>query len=221
MTNYGAYGPIKASELFVTGNSAVTGTLTVTGASTLTGAQTLTGATTMSGALGLSSTLVQTVAALGANARAARFLYTCAVPAMSDGYGAHEIDLTVTGTATGIIAATSTWINLGTSAVVPTYAHVHTDGIWDGTATLTNANISWAKYQCILSSDPAVNTLWTLNFSGANSEVDALFQANDATLALGYQAGTPTKAAVGSIPFHRDTNGAILYIYLYDAADSD
>ena len=153
--------------------------------------------------------------------RAMKISTSQATPAMADGYGVIEKELTVTGTATGIVASESSWINLGTSAVIPSYVHVHTDGIWDGTATLTTARVAWAKYQCILASDPLRSSLWELNFSGANSEVDALFSSNDPTLALGYQAGTPTKAAVGSIPFHIDTNGAILYIYLYDAADSD
>ena len=150
-----------------------------------------------------------------------RIASTQATPAMQDGYGVIEKDLTITGTATGQVTGESSWLNFGTDAVIPSYAHVHNDGIWDGTATLTGANIAWAKYQCILSSNPAKCSLWELNFSGANSEIDAIFSANDATLALGYQAGTPTKAAVGSFPFHIDTNGAILYVYAYDAADSD
>ncbi len=40
-------------------------------------------------------------------------------------------------------------------------------------------------------------------------------------MALGYQAGTPTKAAVGSIPFCSEAGGVVRYIYLYDEADSD
>lgn len=153
--------------------------------------------------------------------RAMKISTTQATPAMADGYGVIEKELTVSGTATGMINAESSWINLGTSAVVPSYCHVHNDGVWDGTATLTNAYISWAKFQCLLESNPARVSLWELNFSGANSEVNALFSINDATLALGYQAGTPTKAAVGSIPFFIDSNGTVYYIYIYDAADSD
>lgn len=164
-----------------------------------------------------------TVTALPNDARGSRFLYTCATPAMADGYGAHEIDLTVSGTATAKIAATSTWVNLaGTATVAPgDYTMVHSDGIWDGGATLTSAYIAWAKYQCLLVSNPAWCSLWELNFSGANSEVDSLFNVNNAELALGYQAGTPTKVAVGSIPFCSTAGGVLRYIYLYDAPDSD
>lgn len=161
------------------------------------------------------------VATLPANARGARLALTCATPAMTDGYGAFEIDLTVSSTATGKTAATSTWLNLGGSATIVDYNHVHTDGIWDGGATLSAAYISWAKYQCLLQSDPAWCSLWELNFDGANSEVDSLFNVNSLILSLGYQAGTPTKAAVGSIPFCSEAGGQLRYIYLYDEADAD
>jgi len=112
---------------------------------------------------------------------------------MADGYGHDAYELTVTGVATGFILARSAWINLAATTTVPSYMQVHTDGIYDPGATLTNARISWAKYTCMLASDPADCSLWELNFDGANSEIDAMFMVNDATLALGYQAGTPTQ----------------------------
>lgn len=161
------------------------------------------------------------VSALPADARGARFAFACATPAMTDGYGAFEIDLTVSGTATDKTVAASTWINAPSGATLTNYNHVHSDGIWDGGATLTGAYISWAKYQCLLQSNPAWCSLWELNFDGANSEVNSLFNVNNAELALGYQAGTPTKAAVGSIPFCSTAGGVLRYIYLYDAPDSD
>jgi len=225
---YGQYDSIRAKgNIQIDENLAVTGTTVLTGATTITGALTQTGAAAMAstlsvGAITTTGKLTITNATLAATAgRAMRIASTQAAPAMADGYGVIEKDLTVTGTATGQVCHESSWINMGTSAVIPSYLHVHNDGVWDGTATLTTAYIAWAKYQCILASNPARCTLWELNFSGANSEVDALFSTNDQTLALGYQAGTPTKAAVGSIPFMIDSNGAIRYIYLYDAADSD
>lgn len=160
-------------------------------------------------------------AALGNDARAISFKATVATPAMSDGYGAFEKELNVTGLATGAISAETTWVNLGDDATAPSYTFCHNDGIYDGGATLTAAYVSWAKYQCILATNPAWCSIWELNFSGANSEIDAIFNVNDATLALGYQAGTPTKAAVGSIPFFSQAGGGIKYIYLYDEADAD
>ena len=204
MTNYGQYDSIRVQhDLLVDGNSALTGTVAITDLSTM--------------AAGLTITVA---AAAATAARALRIAITQAAPAMADGYGLIEKDVTVTGTATGQVTLESAWLNFGTDAVIPSYAHVHNDGIWDGTATLTNAYLAWAKYQCILASNPARCSLWELNFSGADSEVDALFSINDATLALGYQAGTPTKVAVGSIPFFIDSNGAVKYVYIYDEADA-
>jgi len=163
--------------------------------------------------------IVNTV--LGNNARAVRMLATAATPAMDDGYGAFEKQLDVTGLATGHVSAESTWVNFGDDATIPSYTFCHNDGMYDGGATLTNAYISWAKYQCLLSTNPAWCSIWELNFSGANSEIDAIFNVNDATLALGYREGTPTKAAVGSIPFFSTAGAGIRYIYLYDEADAD
>jgi cytoskeletal protein CcmA (bactofilin family) len=153
--------------------------------------------------------------------RALKISTTQATPAMTDGYGVIEKELNVSGTATGHITGESSWINLGTDAVVPSYCDVHNDGIYDATATLTSAYISWAKFQCLLASNPAHLSLWELNHSGAHSEIDSIFNVNDATLALGYQEGTPTKAAVGSIPIFSIAGGSPYYIYVYDAADSD
>ncbi len=152
------------------------------------------------------------------NDRIASFKGTQATPAMADGYGVIENELTVTGTATGQINLTSSWINLGTAAVVPDYMAVHTDGIWDGTATLTNAYISMQKYTCQLASNPAWLSIWELNYQqDANNVVNALFNVNDAARGLGWVAATPTAAASGSIPFFSVAGGAIRYIRTYDS----
>ena len=197
----------------------LSGALAVTGATTQTGALTITGLLTANGGIA-TDTMAITAAAIGAtNDRAMKISSTQATPNMADGYGVIEKELTITGTATGLIAGESSWINLGTSAVIPSNCFVHNDGIWDGTATLTTAVIAWAKYQCILSSNPLRSVLWDLNFSGANSEIDAMFQVNDGSLALGYAADATTDSTkCGDIPFMIDSNGSIKYIRLYDAA---
>ncbi len=159
-------------------------------------------------------------ATIASNGRAVRYVVSQATPALSDGYGVFETDYTVTGTTTSELNVKSTWINIGTDAVLGGYVHVHTDGIWDGTGTLTNANMAWGKFSCLLSSNPAAMNLWELNFSGANSEIDAIFAVNDATLALGFTAGSPSQSATGSIPFFETAGGAhggLKYIYIYDS----
>ena len=160
------------------------------------------------------------VATLAANGRIAKFAGTVATPANPDGQGFVEIDLTVTGTATGGISATSTWINLGTSAVSTDYIQIHNDGIWDGTATLTSALVSMHKYQCLLASNPQWLSVFELNFQqDANNEIDALFNVNDASRALGFEVASPTGAATGSIPFFSQAGGgAVKWIRVYDDA---
>lgn len=158
---------------------------------------------------------------LGANDRGSRQRAFVATPAMTDGYGVWESQLDVTGLATGSIAERSDWINFGDAATIPAYCFVHTDGVYDGGATLTTADIAWAKYTCMLATNPHWCSIWELNFDGAHSEIDSIFNCNNMILALGYQAGTPTKAAVGSIPFCSDAHGGLRYIYLYDEADAD
>jgi len=216
MTNYGQYDSIRVrDDLLVDGATTITGALTQTGAVALASTLSVAGAATLPGGLTI------TAAAIGAtNDRAMKISSTQATPAMADGYGVIEKELTVTGTATGRVCAESSWLNLGTSAVIPSYTTVHNDGIYDGTATLTTARIAWGKYHCMLESNPADCALWELNFAGANSEIDAVFMVNDATLALGFEAGTPSQAATGSIPIFQTAGGGgggPKYIYVYDS----
>jgi len=155
---------------------------------------------------------------LGANERGSRQRGTIATPAMADGYGVWESDLTVTGLATGGIYERSDWINLANGSTVPAYMFIHTDGVWDGGATLTAAAIAWAKYTCMLASNPAWCSIWELNFDGVNSVIDSIFNCNNYALALAHQAATPTAAATGSIPFCSNAHGAVRWIRTYDDA---
>ena len=219
---YGQFDSIRAQhDLQVDGATTLTGATTITGALTQTGAVALASTLSVAGAATLPGGLTITAAAIGAtNDRAMKISSTQATPAMADGYGVIEKELTVTGTATGRVCAESSWLNLGTSAVIPSYTTVHNDGIYDGTATLTTARIAWGKYHCMLESNPADCALWELNFAGANSEIDAVFMVNDATLALGFEAGTPSQAATGSIPIFQTAGGGgggPKYIYVYDS----
>lgn len=157
------------------------------------------------------------VSALPADARGARFAFTCATPAMADGYGAHEIDLTVTGAATAAIAASSTWVNLPSGATTFSggYCHVKNDGIWDGGATLTGTSISMQKFQAILAgSGFGALHIFELNF---NQVITSMFNCNDSSKALGFVAGSPSQSAIGKIPFMTDGGGAVKYIYIYSS----
>ena len=150
---------------------------------------------------------------LGADARMVAFVATVAAPAMADGEAAIQELMATTGASGQFVALASAWINLGAGSEITADLNVHTDGIYDGGATLTTARLSWAKYACMLSTNPLRNNLWELNFVGANSVLDALFFVNDPLLALGLVVATPTGGANGSIPFYQ--SGGIAWIRVY------
>ena len=161
--------------------------------------------------------LLITNTAIGADARAERHVHVCATPAMTDGYGVEEHDLTISGIATGMISANSHWINFGGAGVAGGYVHVHNDGIWSG-GDISGGYVSWAKFQFLPDSNPNWMSLWELNFAGANSEIDAIFNVNDPTLALGYTAGGAAEADVpiGYCPFFSTAHGALRgYVYIF------
>lgn len=150
------------------------------------------------------------------NGRAMKISTSQAVPAMADGYGVIEKELTVTGTATAQVNAESSWINLGGSSTVPQYMTIHTDGIWDGGATLTTASVSMHKYSCALASNPAWLSVFELNYSSnANNVIDSIFNVNDAARALGYATGSASNV-IGSIPIFSVGGSAIKYLMVYD-----
>ncbi len=160
------------------------------------------------------------VTALPANARGARYVFTCATPAMSDGYGAVEIDLTVSGTATGAVNAASTWINVTSAATLTAgnYAWVHNDGVWlDNSATTTSAIIVWSRVQFAF----GTNTGWeNLHLFDLNLDIDkdmtSLINVNNLAK-TGFTAGAHSSAVTGSIPFI-GTGGAVKYIRVHDTA---
>lgn len=160
------------------------------------------------------------VSALPANARGARFAFTCATPAMSDGYGAHEIDLTVGGAATGQTCASSCWVNAGSAATLTSgdYAFIHNDGIWlDNNATTSGSTIAYARVQFIF----GTNTGYTnLHLFDLNLDIDqnmtSLFNVNNLAL-TGFTAGAHSSSVTGSIPFI-GTGGSVKYIRVYDTA---
>jgi hypothetical protein len=160
------------------------------------------------------------VTVLPANARGARYAFTCATPAMSDGYGAHEIDLTVGGTGTGNTFASSTWINAGASATLAASAYhcVHNDGVWlDNSATTTNALIAYARVQFIFGTNTGYDTLHLFDLNlDVDQNMTSLFNSNNIAL-VGFTAGTHSSAVTGSIPFI-GTGGSVKYIRVYDTA---
>jgi len=177
------------------------------------------GGVNFGGAFTTSSTIVQTVAALGANVRGSSFSYTCAAPAMGDGYGAHEVQLTISGTATGHAAADTSWINIGSGATIPNALNIytpHNDGIWEDVGcTMSGGILAFgARMHADLGDSSGWDMLcpWSIN---TNRAITALIHAANPILDVAYQAATPIGGACGSVPFMVANNGTVLYMRLY------
>jgi hypothetical protein len=160
------------------------------------------------------------VSALPADARGARYAFTCATPAMTDGYGAHEIDLTIGGTGTGATFASSTWINAGAAATLAsgTNHFVHNDGIWlDNSATATGGVLGYARVQFAFGTNTTYSTLHLFDLNlDIDQNMTSLFNVNNLAL-TGFTAGAHASAVTGSIPFI-GTGGSVKYIRVYDSA---
>ncbi len=156
--------------------------------------------------------------AVGPDARMIQFHSTVAAPAMTDGEGVINKMLTVTGPATLHIFAESSWINLGAASECPENMMVRCDGMWDGGVTFPAAQsfVAYEKYTLSLSADPHWNSLWNLNFNGANTEIDCIFTCNDPGLCLGYAVGGAAQAAgIGSVPLFSTSDGQLRYVYVH------
>ncbi len=159
--------------------------------------------------------LTVTQATVGNDVRGARFLFTVATPAMSDGYGIFEIDATISGSGTGDFASTSTWTNIGGGGTAASGANclIHSDGIWSG-GTISGAHMAMHRYQAVLNASNYNDlSIFQLNF---NQTVTSVFDVNDQNKALGFSAGSPSASAIGTIPFCASAGGGIRYIYLYE-----
>ncbi len=160
------------------------------------------------------------VSALPANARGGRHVFTCATPAMSDGYGAHEIDLTITGTGTGLVSASSCWVNATSTSTLAagTYTWVHNDGVWlDNSATTTNNVIVWSRVQFIFGTNTGYGALHLFDLNlDIDQDMTSLINVNNLAL-TGFTAGSHSSSVTGSIPFI-GTGGSVKYIRVYDSA---
>ncbi len=155
-----------------------------------------------------------TFSVIAADGRIFRLGGQWATPANPDGEGIVNISASITGLTTGEANLCSAWLNLETNAEIAGWSHLHTDGFYDATPVLTNAHFAWAKYSANFRTAPLEHFIMDLNMDGVNSEIDAIYNVNNPTTALGYEAGAPSDTEVGTIPFF-STGGTKKYIYLY------
>ncbi len=170
------------------------------------------------------STITQTIAALGNNVRGASYNYNCATPAMGDGVGAHEINLNVGGIAGGNAAASSAWINIpdaGDVGLQGAYICARTDGIYEASAgDVTDAILIFGAKMTAQLGDTDFGRLapFCLN---SDQDLSALFVVSSTDSKMGMVVGTSGMATqAGSIKGFIDSNGRVFYIKLYDEAAS-
>ena len=154
-------------------------------------------------------------ATAAATGRALKVSATYAAAALTDGYGAHEVDVTLSGSPTDHSAASSSWVNI-TGGTVPagTYICARNDGIYEeAAATVTNAKIIFgARMQYIFSDTDALRFPFSLNTG--NAGITAMWDCNNVT-DFGTVANAGSSAAT-LLPLLRDAGGTLKYVLLYD-----
>lgn len=144
--------------------------------------------------------------------------YTINNANLTDGYGAVEADLTLTGTSAGHNAALSAWVNMntGTHGGGGNFIAAQTNGIYEAAgATITGANIIFGmRMDCICADTDAAGYFPFSIVNNANTTT-ALFQAN-AISDVGYvsDAGT-TNSKTGAVPLFKTSAGTTYYVWIY------
>ena len=167
--------------------------------------------------LSIAGTVTQTVAALGNDARGASFKFTQATPAVSDGYAAFEIETTVSGIATGMHSALSSWVNItGSGAMGANIVSAQQNGIYADAGSNTGSIVIFGmRAHAILNDAPTVLAPFSLNTS--NREITGLFEMA-ANPDVGYRADAGTSGAkVGDVPLFCDNNGQQYFVRIYSA----
>ncbi|MDO8673198.1 MAG: hypothetical protein Q7O66_17470 [Dehalococcoidia bacterium] len=169
------------------------------------------------GAAVTAQTVTITNAAVAATGRVLKLSGTIAAGALTDGYGAFEVDITMSGSPTNHCAAASAWINI-TGGTVPagTYICARNDGIYeDAAATITNAKLIFgARMQYLCTDTDSLRFPWSINTN--NAAITALIDVNNISdLGVVANAGATTATL---LPILRNAAGTLKYVLLYDLA---
>ncbi len=137
--------------------------------------------------------------------------------ALTDGYGFHEVDVTLAGTNTAHSAASSSWVNITTgTAAAGVYVCARNDGIYEATAaTITNALLIFGARMHYLADDTdGLRFPFSLNTN--NAAITALFDCQNIS-DFGTVANAGATAAT-LLPILRTPAGTLKYVLLYDLA---
>ena len=140
--------------------------------------------------------------------------------AHGDGYGANEIDVTLTGTSTSHVAALSSWINItaaGTHGGGGAYINALSLGVYIGaTPTISAARVNFgfrASYQG--GQTPA--NLHLISYSSPGVNITSMFHIGQFHANVGVVAAAGESSAPSAcVKFMSDDGGNVKYIRLYD-----
>ncbi len=140
---------------------------------------------------------------------------------LGDGYGAVEVDLTLTGVSAGHNAALSAWLNLPSgTASAGNYLCAQTNGIYEDAGVTMNACdlIFGLRASAVLGDTTGWGALAPFSLNTGNKAITALFQIASAP-AIGYAASSPSSSACGTIPIFCDAGGTnVKYLHVYPDA---
>lgn len=158
--------------------------------------------------------------AIGATGRIVKFAGTAAAAAFTDGYGAVEYELTLTGNVADTCAASSTWVNM--AAASSAGSHVictHNDGIWVSSTNTPMASataIIGGRLQYVAegAENPGALYLWQTNIYG--NVLTALLSIN-VMADIGWAGTAYAGGTAGHFPMFKDAAGTVHYVNTYTA----
>lgn len=159
--------------------------------------------------------------AIGATGRAAKFAATMANGALTDGYGAVEIDVTATGTMTDTCAASSTWLNFAASSSGGSnLVCVQNNGIYvsaTGTPMASATAIIGMRMQYVADGGGNPGALYLFSTNIFDNVLTAMFHVN-AAVDIGWASGTKSGGTAGNFPIFRDVSAGVThYVNTYTA----
>ena len=167
---------------------------------------------------GISMTLATLNATTG---RLGKFYGSIAAGNLGDGYGAFEVDLTMTGTQAGHVAAFSSWLNMNTGTLLAgALCAAASLGIYEDSAVVpTNTQLIFgARMSAIIGDTTGWQVLAPFSLNTGNLSITCLFHTASAP-AIGYVAGTPSATACGSVPFFCDVDGSdVRWVRIYPSS---
>jgi hypothetical protein len=183
---------------------------------TATGIQ-VTGATTtaitITGACGTALNIAETGTA--ATGKAIKSYLSLANGVYSDGFSANEFDLTLTGTCTGHVAASGSWVNIISGTTGANLVCAQTNGVYEESGgTLTGTTVIFGmRMQSLLAEAPSES--FPFSCVSNTNVITALFSCNAGISDMGTtsNAGSDTSKLV---PLYKETStGTTYYVKLY------